>query len=96
FFITTVPKLIFNQILPQSFPYINQPTYSNIQQKTPHPFFLQKPEHLKPPIHKQQINPPFKKPILPKIIPQIFNTFHITQTSKILHPMKNLPFKYST
>ena len=31
--ITTVGKLIFNEILPESFPYMNEPTKSNIEEK---------------------------------------------------------------
>ncbi|GAB6891460.1 hypothetical protein [Geobacillus stearothermophilus] len=33
--LTTVGKLIFNEILPNSFPYINEPTTENIEGRTP-------------------------------------------------------------
>nr|WP_106781848.1 DNA-directed RNA polymerase subunit beta' [Lysinibacillus timonensis] len=36
---TTVGKVIFNEILPESFPYINEPTAINLEQKTPDKYF---------------------------------------------------------
>src|SRR5699024_12009648 len=38
--VTTVGKLIFNEILPDSFPYINEPTQSNLEIETPEKYFL--------------------------------------------------------
>ena len=40
--ITTVGKLIFNEILPKSFPYINEPTKTNLEEKTPEKYFVEK------------------------------------------------------
>lgn len=37
---TTLGKLIFNDILPPSFPYINEPTQFNLDVKTPDAYFL--------------------------------------------------------
>ncbi|MFC7687676.1 DNA-directed RNA polymerase subunit beta' [Ureibacillus sp. GCM10028918] len=39
FLLTTVGKVIFNEILPESFPYINEPTDMNLEQKTPEQYF---------------------------------------------------------
>ncbi|WP_332649141.1 DNA-directed RNA polymerase subunit beta' [Lysinibacillus sp. 54212] len=39
FLLTTVGKVIFNEILPESFPYINEPTDVNLEQKTPEKYF---------------------------------------------------------
>lgn len=39
FLLTTVGKVIFNEILPESFPYINEPTAVNLEQKTPEKYF---------------------------------------------------------
>ena len=33
-------KYIFNEILPSSFPYINEPTAYNLEQKTPEKYFV--------------------------------------------------------
>ena len=40
FLLTTVGKVIFNEILPSSFPYINEPTSVNLEQKTPEKYFV--------------------------------------------------------
>ena len=40
--ITTVGKLIFNEILPKSFPYINEPTKENLEIETPEKYFIEK------------------------------------------------------
>ncbi|WP_336636344.1 DNA-directed RNA polymerase subunit beta' [Lysinibacillus fusiformis] len=39
FLLTTVGKVIFNEILPESFPYINEPTDFNLEQVTPEKYF---------------------------------------------------------
>lgn len=39
FLLTTVGKVIFNEILPKSFPYINEPTDFNLEQVTPEKYF---------------------------------------------------------
>ncbi|MEK5233913.1 DNA-directed RNA polymerase subunit beta' [Lysinibacillus sp. FSL K6-0232] len=40
FLLTTVGKVIFNEILPESFPYINEPTDFNLEQATPDKYFV--------------------------------------------------------
>lgn len=40
YLITTVGKLMFNEILPDSFPYINEPTDANIEGITPNKYLL--------------------------------------------------------
>ncbi|MFJ8519960.1 DNA-directed RNA polymerase subunit beta' [Lysinibacillus xylanilyticus] len=40
FLLTTVGKVIFNEILPKSFPYINEPTDFNLEQETPSKYFV--------------------------------------------------------
>jgi DNA-directed RNA polymerase subunit beta' len=51
FLVTTVGKIKFNEILPDSFPYINEPTDENIQQITPNKYFIERgkniPEEIK-------------------------------------------------
>ncbi len=39
FLLTTVGKVIFNEILPESFPYVNEPTDLNLEEKTPEKYF---------------------------------------------------------
>jgi len=93
---TTVGKLIFNEILPETFPYINEPTKENLEVKTPERFFVEKGENVVEKIKAQPIIDPFKKGILGNIIAEVFKRFKITETSKMLDRMKDLGFKYST
>ncbi|WP_062107680.1 DNA-directed RNA polymerase subunit beta' [Bacillus niameyensis] len=94
--VTTVGKLIFNEILPESFPFINEPTNENLETNTPDKYFVDYTTNVKEFIKEQPLVAPFKKKILGNIISEIFKRFHITETSKMLDRMKNLGFKYST
>ncbi|MFF2178797.1 DNA-directed RNA polymerase subunit beta' [Lysinibacillus sp. NPDC058147] len=40
FLLTTVGKVIFNEILPKSFPFINEPTAFNLEEETPDKYFV--------------------------------------------------------
>ena len=40
YLVTTIGKLIFNQILPRSFPYLNEPTALNLNDNTPDHYFV--------------------------------------------------------
>ena len=94
--LTTVGKLIFNEILPETFPYINEPTNHNLQIETPDKYFIEGTVNVKEHIQNAEIVLPFRKKILGNIIAEIFKKFHITETSRMLDRMKNLGFKYST
>ena len=94
--ITTVGKLIFNEILPKSFPYINEPTRHNLEVETPAKYFVEKGEDVTARIKEMPLVDPFKKKILGNIIAEVFKRFKITETSKMLDRMKDLGFKYST
>lgn len=93
---TTVGKLIFNEILPESFPYINEPTDHNLQIETPDKYFIDGTVNVREHIQNAELVLPFRKKILGNIIAEIFKKFHITETSRMLDRMKNLGFKYST
>ena len=97
---TTVGKVIFNEIMPPSFPYLNEPTRENLERKTPDRFFIKaedlSEEGLVGKFKEQEAIPPFDKKFLGQIIAEVFNKFHITETSVMLDRMKDLGFKYST
>ncbi|MFB0638095.1 DNA-directed RNA polymerase subunit beta' [Candidatus Phytoplasma solani] len=96
YLMTTLGKLIFNAILPPNFPYINEPTQSNLYVKTPDQYFLNpgtKPQSF---LKKIPVPKPFNKKFLSMIIACFFKQMKITETSKILDHIKNLGFKYST
>ena len=96
FLVTTPGKLIFNKILPESFPYINEPTKSNLTKKTPDKYFIAPEVNIPEAIKKMEKVTPFNKKFLSLIIAEIFNKYKINETSKMLDKMKNIGFKYST
>ncbi|MBE6146812.1 MAG: DNA-directed RNA polymerase subunit beta' [Firmicutes bacterium] len=96
YLVTTVGKIKFNEILPDSFSYINEPSDENIQRITPNKFFIEKGKNVKEEIEKMPTVMPFKKKILEKIIAQVFKRYKTTETSIFLDNLKNMGFKYST
>ncbi|HSU79015.1 MAG TPA: DNA-directed RNA polymerase subunit beta' [Candidatus Angelobacter sp.] len=96
YLITTVGKLIFNRILPESFPYINEPTIYNLEVATPDKYFVAPGTDIAAEIKTRDVVSPFKKGILGDIIAEVFKRFKITETSKMLDRMKALGFAYST
>jgi DNA-directed RNA polymerase subunit beta' len=96
YLITTVGKLIFNRILPESFPYINEPTIYNLEVATPDKYFVAPGTDIAAEIKTRDLVSPFKKGILGDIIAEVFKRFKITETSKMLDRMKALGFAYST
>lgn len=96
YLVTTLGKLIFNHILPLSFPYVNEPTQSNLEDKTPDKYFMAKGSNPKEALKSIPTPEPFKKKFLSLVIAQVFKIFHISETSKMLDKLKDLGFKYST
>ncbi|MEK4946949.1 MULTISPECIES: DNA-directed RNA polymerase subunit beta' [Carnobacterium] len=94
--ITTVGKLIFNDIMPNEFPYLNEPTQSNLEVQTPDSYFVDAGIDVLEHIQAQELIKPFKKKNLGNIIAEVFKRFKITETSKMLDRMKDLGYKYST
>ncbi|GEN46899.1 DNA-directed RNA polymerase subunit beta' [Alkalibacillus haloalkaliphilus] len=94
--LTTVGKIIFNEILPSSFPYINEPTSSNLEVETPDQYFVEPTEDVKEALKSRELVQPFKKGILGDIISEVFKYYKLSETSKMLDRMKDLGFKYST
>ncbi|UBH13028.1 DNA-directed RNA polymerase subunit beta' [Macrococcus armenti] len=98
--LTSVGKVIFNEIMPESFPYINEPSLSNLEQRTPDKYFINATditeEGLLKLLNETPLVKPFNKKFLGQIIAEVFNKFHITDTSMMLDRMKDLGFKYSS
>lgn len=94
--ITTVGKLIFNEIMPGEFPYLNEPTQSNLEVATPDNYFVEAGIDIPAHIKEQELIKPFKKKNLGNIIAEVFKRFKIAETSKMLDKMKDLGYKYST
>ncbi len=96
YLVTTVGKIKFNEILPDSFPYINEPSDENINSITPNKYFIEKGKNITEEIANMPLVKPFAKKILEKIIAQIFKRYKTTETSIFLDNLKDLGFKYST
>ncbi|MDE5565374.1 MAG: DNA-directed RNA polymerase subunit beta', partial [Anaeroplasmataceae bacterium] len=95
---TTLGKMIFNSILPDEFPYLNEPTEDNLCVATPNRYFLdsQNPNNTYEALLAHDEVAPFKKKNIARIIAEVFKRFHITETSRMLDRIKDLGFKYST
>jgi len=96
YLVTTVGKLIFNEVLPDSFAYINEPTLENIQSITPNKYFIDKGQNIPEIIKEMPLVKPFPKGTLENIIAQVFKRYKTTETSIMLDKLKDLGFKYST
>ena len=96
YLVTTVGKIKFNEILPDSFPYVNEPSDENIQQITPNKYFIDRGKNIPEEIAKMPLVKPFAKGALEKIIAQVFKRYKTTETSTMLDKLKDLGFKYST
>lgn len=94
--LTSVGKLIFNEILPESFPYINEPAMTNLQVETPEKYIVPMDSDVKKIFAEREVVSPFKKGFLGNVIAEVFKIFKISETSKMLDRMKGLGFKYST
>ncbi|HDD3018672.1 TPA: DNA-directed RNA polymerase subunit beta' [Staphylococcus aureus] len=97
---TSVGKIIFNEIIPDSFAYINEPTQENLERKTPNKYFIDPTTlgegGLKEYFENEELIEPFNKKFLGNIIAEVFNRFSITDTSMMLDRMKDLGFKFSS
>ncbi|CAI80182.1 DNA-directed RNA polymerase beta' subunit [Staphylococcus aureus RF122] len=97
---TSVGKIIFNEIIPDSFAYINEPTQENLERKTPNRYFIDPTTlgegGLKEYFENEELIEPFNKQFLGNIIAEVFNRFSITDTSMMLDRMKDLGFKFSS
>ena len=96
YLVTTVGKIKFNEILPDTFAYINEPSDENISNITPNKYFLEMGTNIPEAIAKMELVKPFAKGTLEKVIAQVFKRYKTTETSTMLDKMKDLGFKYST
>ncbi|MDD5826507.1 MAG: DNA-directed RNA polymerase subunit beta' [Bacilli bacterium] len=96
YLVTTPGKIIFNEILPDSFPYLNEPTSENIEGVTPARYFIDYGKDIKEEIKNMKRAKAFNKGALEKIIAQMFKRYRTTETSIFLDKLKDQGFKYST
>ena len=96
YLVTTVGKLKFNEIFPDTFQYINEGTKENIEGLPSSKFFLDKGTNIKEAIEGMELVKPFGKKVLTQLIAQIYKRYQTTETSIMLDKMKDLGFKEST
>lgn len=99
YLITTVGKVIFNQIFPDDFPYLNiAPTDKRVKNLLGDldEFFVPKGTNIKEYIAAQPIRRPFIKKDITAIIDEVFHRYHNPKTSEVLDQLKDQGFKYST
>ncbi|WP_225046458.1 DNA-directed RNA polymerase subunit beta' [Lacticaseibacillus kribbianus] len=94
--VTSVGKVIFNEIMPEDFPYLNEPTQDNIVNGVPAKYFLQPGEDLFAYLQDAPLILPFKKGFLSDIIAEVFKTYKVQRTSDLLDDMKTLGYTQAT
>ncbi|KRN74860.1 hypothetical protein IV73_GL000983 [Weissella kandleri] len=93
--VTTVGKLIFNDILPVDFPYLNEPSEDNLHQ-IDDKFFLEPGQDINEYMQNTPIYGAFKKGYLSDIIAEVYKIYKVTETSLLLDRMKDLGYEEST
>ncbi|EHQ62460.1 DNA-directed RNA polymerase subunit beta' [Paenibacillus dendritiformis] len=95
--VTTVGRIIFNEIFPPEFPYINEPTKRNLFEGTPDLYFIhEKGANIQEILQSIPQSGAVGKDYLGQIIARCFDIFHTTLTSVILDRIKQIGFTYST
>jgi len=95
YLLTTVGKVIFNNMFPTDFPFLNEVSAENFV-ATPERFFLEMGKDVKEAIKSMPVTAAFKKKDLGKIIGEIFKRYSTEKTSEILDQIKDMGFQYST
>ncbi|MEF3303373.1 DNA-directed RNA polymerase subunit beta' [Paenibacillus sp. GYB003] len=95
--VTTVGKIIFNEIFPSDFPYINEATKSNLFAGISDEYFIfDKGADVREFIKNVPSRGAVGKDYLGTIIGECFRQYHTTKTSIILDKIKQNGFTYST
>ncbi|WP_308862412.1 DNA-directed RNA polymerase subunit beta' [Paenibacillus radicis (ex Xue et al. 2023)] len=95
--ITTIGKVIFNEIYPEDFPYINEPTKANLLAGASDQYFVfDKGANIRQIMLDLPEAKAVGKEYLGSIIAECFRKYHTTLTSIILDRIKELGFTYST
>ncbi len=95
YLITSVGKIIFNNIFNGDFPFINDPSSENLV-ATPDKYFVPMGTNIKEHIAAQPIIKPLNKKALGNIINATFKATQLTDMSTMLDKMKDQGFYYST
>ncbi len=95
YLLTSVGKIIFNNVFPADFPYINECTAANLK-VTPNDDFVEMGTDIKKEIHSRPVTSEFKKKDLGNLIAAVFDKYKTNGTSDILDSLKDMGYLYST
>lgn len=95
YLITSVGKIIFNQIFDGAFPFINDSSKENLV-ATPDKYFVPMGTDIKAHIKAQPLIKPLGKKALGNIINEMFDPTKISDTTAMLDKLKDQGFYYST
>ena len=96
YLVTTPGKLIFNDVFPDTFQYVNDGSEENVKNITPAKYFIDKGKNITEEIKKMPLTKALNKGPIADLIAQIYKRYHTTETSVMLDAIKDLGFKYST
>jgi DNA-directed RNA polymerase subunit beta' len=92
--LTTVGKIIFNEVFPNDFPYINNADFTNSLPETSFvPIRNLDPQKM---IRELPRNKAIKKDFLAELIARCYRMYGNTKTAEILDEVKKLGFRYAT
>ncbi len=94
--VTSVGKVIFNEIMPEDLPFLNEPTRDNIVNGVPDQYFLAEGQDINEYLDDAEPISPFKKGFLSDIIAEVFKTYKVQRTSDLLDDMKTLGYTQAT
>ncbi len=95
--VTTVGKIIFNEIFPADLPFMNEPTKDNLKNGTPDKYFIyERGANIRKEMEERSVKGAVGKDFLGIIIAECFRAYETTKTSMILDKIKELGFTYST
>ncbi len=95
YLLTSVGKIIFNQIFPSDFPYLNEVTEETLV-ATPDRDFVPSGTNIKEELEKRSVTDEFKKKDLGNLIAAVFDRYKTNGTSDILDSLKDMGYLYST
>ncbi|MEJ6348083.1 DNA-directed RNA polymerase subunit beta' [Holzapfeliella sp. He02] len=94
--LTSFGKLVFNQILPEDFVYVNEPTQANLVSGLSDDHFLNVGEDIHEKLAEKQLITPFKKGYLSDVIAEVFKVYKVQRTSELLDDLKQVGYEVST
>jgi len=95
YLLTSVGKIIFNNVFPSDFPYLNEVNAETLK-ATPDTEFAALGTDIRKEIASRPVTSEFKKKDLGNLIAAVFDKYHTNGTSDILDSLKDMGYLYST